>query len=438
MERFSKFRQIGRPLTKWARAVGLILLAQLFAQTPPTATGAAADCVGDCHNREEVATDDLLTMVRIALGNIKVAECLPGDASFDNEITVAEILVAANHAFEGCPAPPTPTPSRTQTPTPVPTATATPRCGDGIVSPPNEECDPPDDSACPGQCLANCTCPPAFTGFEPMSGAPSTSVTLQGHGLTGTTAVTFNGVTATSPVVSPSQISVSVPPGATSGPISITTPSGTLTSATIFSVLTPSTFALSLVPGTATVLQGQSTTYAVQLDSADNNHPFTQLATLQVTGLPAGITASLKPPKITAGQMAMLTLTAAAGQPAGDVPFHVSASETVLGVPLMQSVDAAVSVQPVTTSFLGRTVEDDTMETPLAGVTITFLGKGVNGFRPDVRTRPSRTPPATPRSRTCRMRAWGHSWFATTGRRRRRRLENMPAWTSSTRSCRTK
>jgi DNA-binding beta-propeller fold protein YncE len=40
----------------------------------------------------------------------------------------------------------------------------TPSCGDGVVSPLFEECDPPDDGACPGQCLASCTCRPQVCG----------------------------------------------------------------------------------------------------------------------------------------------------------------------------------------------------------------------------------------------------------------------------------
>jgi hypothetical protein len=34
-----------------------------------------------------------------------------------------------------------------------------PTCGDGTVNQVSEDCDPPDDSACPGQCQMNCTCP---------------------------------------------------------------------------------------------------------------------------------------------------------------------------------------------------------------------------------------------------------------------------------------
>jgi hypothetical protein len=38
-------------------------------------------------------------------------------------------------------------------------------CGDGVVNQPSEECDPPDDSACPGECEPDCTCP-----VEPFCG----------------------------------------------------------------------------------------------------------------------------------------------------------------------------------------------------------------------------------------------------------------------------
>jgi hypothetical protein len=33
-----------------------------------------------------------------------------------------------------------------------------PRCGDGDLNQPTEECDGPDSAACPGACLADCTC----------------------------------------------------------------------------------------------------------------------------------------------------------------------------------------------------------------------------------------------------------------------------------------
>jgi uncharacterized repeat protein (TIGR03803 family) len=64
-----------------------------------------------------------------------------------------------------------------------------------------------------------------------------TSVILLGNGLTGSTSLTFNGTAATFSVVSDTEITASVPSGATTGTIQVLTPSGTLTSNTAFHVL---------------------------------------------------------------------------------------------------------------------------------------------------------------------------------------------------------
>jgi len=65
------------------------------------------------------------------------------------------------------------------------------------------------------------------------------AVTLIGTGFSGVTAVAFNGVAASFSVVNATQITATVPAGATSGLIAVTTPGGAATSAASFSV-TPS------------------------------------------------------------------------------------------------------------------------------------------------------------------------------------------------------
>jgi uncharacterized repeat protein (TIGR03803 family) len=64
----------------------------------------------------------------------------------------------------------------------------------------------------------------------PTGGAPGKSVLILGNGLTGTTSVTFNGVEATFAVTSDTYIKATVPAGATTGVVSVVTPSGTLNS----------------------------------------------------------------------------------------------------------------------------------------------------------------------------------------------------------------
>ena len=89
------------------------------------------------------------------------------------------------------------------------------------------------------------TPPPGFTGsqFSPASGIPGAKVTLTGTNFTGATSVLFNGASAsfTNAVGNNLDLRVTavVPPDATSGPITIVTPHGNVTSTTLFQLLPP-------------------------------------------------------------------------------------------------------------------------------------------------------------------------------------------------------
>lgn len=78
---------------------------------------------------------------------------------------------------------------------------------------------------------------PKITSFSPTTGAAGTSVKISGQFFNGATLIAFNGTPAQSFVVnSPSQVTAVVADGSTTGPISITTKTGTATSATVFTV----------------------------------------------------------------------------------------------------------------------------------------------------------------------------------------------------------
>jgi uncharacterized repeat protein (TIGR03803 family) len=76
-----------------------------------------------------------------------------------------------------------------------------------------------------------------FVETVPTSGSAGTIVIILGNKLTGATSVTFNGTSASFTVASSSEITASVPGGATTGPVQVTTPSGTLTSNVNFQVM---------------------------------------------------------------------------------------------------------------------------------------------------------------------------------------------------------
>jgi uncharacterized repeat protein (TIGR03803 family) len=80
-----------------------------------------------------------------------------------------------------------------------------------------------------------------FVETEPSSGKVGAAVIILGTNLTGATSVSFNGTAATFTVVSSSEIQTTVPAGATTGTVTVVTPSGTLHSNKNFVVTTPST-----------------------------------------------------------------------------------------------------------------------------------------------------------------------------------------------------
>jgi uncharacterized repeat protein (TIGR03803 family) len=76
-----------------------------------------------------------------------------------------------------------------------------------------------------------------FVSLLPNFGKPGNTVEFLGQGFTGTTGVSFNGISASSfTVVFDTYLTAVVPSGATTGPVTVTTPGGTLTSNVNFNV----------------------------------------------------------------------------------------------------------------------------------------------------------------------------------------------------------
>jgi uncharacterized repeat protein (TIGR03803 family) len=75
-----------------------------------------------------------------------------------------------------------------------------------------------------------------FVETKPALGKVGAKVTLLGNNLNGSTAVTFNGIPAVFKIVSNSEITTTVPSGATTGKVQVTTPKKTLKSNVVFRV----------------------------------------------------------------------------------------------------------------------------------------------------------------------------------------------------------
>ncbi|WP_460504390.1 IPT/TIG domain-containing protein, partial [Hymenobacter agri] len=65
---------------------------------------------------------------------------------------------------------------------------------------------------------------PTLSSLSPTSGTAGTTVAITGTNLAGATSVNFNGTAATFTVNSATQITATVPPGASTGTVTVTTP----------------------------------------------------------------------------------------------------------------------------------------------------------------------------------------------------------------------
>ena len=112
---------------------------------------------------------------------------------------------------------------------------------------------------------------PIITSFTPSTGPSGTGVIIRGTNFNGTTSVKFNNVATTFTVDSASKITTTVPGGATSGIILVTSPNGTGSSSTNFTVNTSASGTINICPGgngvASSNISGSSYQWQVQTDS---------------------------------------------------------------------------------------------------------------------------------------------------------------------------
>ena len=88
------------------------------------------------------------------------------------------------------------------------------------------------------RCYSTSVEPPSITLFSPTAGLAGAKVTITGQRFAGASAVGFNGVTAAFTLDSDTQITATVPAGATTGPITVVATAGSAASTSDFVVLT--------------------------------------------------------------------------------------------------------------------------------------------------------------------------------------------------------
>ena len=140
------------------------------------------------------------------------------------------------------------------------------------------------------------TVKPNIGSFLPASGAVGIPVTITGSGFTGATSVKFNGTTAGYTVDSATQITATVPANATTGTITVTTPAGTATSASSFTVAPRITsFSPASGPvGTSVIINGANFTGATSVTFNGTSASYTVNTAIKITAtVPSGATTGL-------------------------------------------------------------------------------------------------------------------------------------------------
>lgn len=212
----------------------------------------------------------------------------------------------------------------------------------------------PTNTAFRGLAFAPVAPAPTIAGFTPTSGPVGTTVTVTGANLTAASGVTLNGAAVTTfSVVNGTTLTFDVPAGATSGPIAITTPGGTATSTTAFTVTVPNPMPTiaSLAPATAIAGSGA---FSLTL----NGTGFLSSSVVSFNGT-ALVTTLISPTQLTAA------VSAAAVATAGSYPVLVTNPAPGGGASAAATFTVTVPV-PTITSF--------TPASGPVGTTVTVTG----------------------------------------------------------------
>jgi hypothetical protein len=229
---------------------------------------------------------------------------------------------------------------------------------------------------------------PSISGFSPTQGIVGTSVVITGNHFLQASVVKFGGVAATAYTVdSDTQITATVPNGAPSGPITVTVPGGTATSATGFHVIGSPTISdfnpKTGVVGTSVVITGTNFTGATDvLFNGISATSFTVDSDTQTTAQAPGGSSTGK-----------ITVKGAAGDAVSSADFTLAFAPSITSFsPTSGPTGTLVTI--VGTHFTGATgvsiggvaaagfsiVDDSTITATVAPTALTDLVSVTTGF----------------------------------------------------------
>jgi hypothetical protein len=130
--------------------------------------------------------------------------------------------------------------------------------------------------------------PPTITTFSPISGAPGSTVQINGTNFLGATAVLFNGTNASFAVTNNNVIGAKVPTNFQSGSITVITPGGTNTSTGTFTAVFTSDLNVGVTDLPDPVFIGSNLVYTIIVANAGG--PDAALNVMLTNKLPASVT----------------------------------------------------------------------------------------------------------------------------------------------------
>ena len=195
----------------------------------------------------------------------------------------------------------------------------------------------------------------AISSFTPTSGTPGTNVTLTGVNLSKASSIKFGGVAAANIISnSATQIVVQTPSGAVSSQITVTTPQGTTSTTSSFTVVSP--YSLSSSPSSVSVAEGSTAGSTLHFT---NGSTTAATLTLSVSGLPTGVTAAFSAATIGSTTTSVVTFSAGTNAPAGVYPITIIGTNgqgtcsTVISLTVtLKQVLTSIAVSPASASVL--------------------------------------------------------------------------------------